>query len=41
MTTPDEAASRIVLPLRVGVEPLVLEIVEGVLIQGKLPRRVR
>jgi hypothetical protein len=34
---PDEAVPRIVVDLRIGVEDLILEIVEGVLIQGKLP----
>ena len=37
ITTPDEAASRIVVDLRVGVKQLVFEIVEGVLVEGKLP----
>src|SRR5215475_5348420 len=36
ITRPDEAAPRIVVDLRMGVEKLVFEIVEGVLIQGKL-----
>jgi hypothetical protein len=37
MTPSDAATSHIVPDLRVGVEQLVLEIVEDVLVQGKLP----
>ena len=34
---PDQASPRIIVDLRVGVEEGVLEIVEGVIVQVKLP----